>query len=100
MNNNGTFLKKIEYLHIVCLHTSYIKVHTHEICKYGMQKSVKTLIYNGMNFDKSRCNRYRNVYELCPPSVDTAGNNGSQDCVRSVATTFKVNGLGFESQQR
>ena len=34
--------KKIEYLHIVCLHTSYIKVHTHEICKYGMQKPVKT----------------------------------------------------------
>ena len=31
----------------MCLHTSYIKVHTHEICKYGIQKPVKTLTYVG-----------------------------------------------------
>jgi hypothetical protein len=54
MNTSETFMKKIEYLHIVCLRTSYIKVHTHEIRKYGIQKPVKTQTYNGMNFDKSQ----------------------------------------------
>jgi len=77
MNKNGTFLKKIEYLYIVCLHTSYIKVHTHEICKYGIQKPEKTLTCNGMKFDKSQgtigIEMYMNSVHLQLTQLETMG---------------------------
>jgi len=94
-------VKKIECLHIVCLHTSYIKV-------YILMRFVSTTYRNlwrlwhimGWTWQISGYNRYRKTHELRPPSFDTAGNNGSQDSVHNVATTYKVNSLGFESQQR
>ena len=61
----------------MCLHTSYIKVHTHEICKYGIQKPVKTLTYNGMNFDKSQgaigIEMYMNFVHLQLTQLGTMG---------------------------
>jgi len=61
----------------VCLHTSYIKVHTHEIYKYGIQKHVKTLTYNGMNFDKSlgaiSIEMYMNSVHLQLTQLETMG---------------------------
>jgi len=70
-------LKEIEYLYIVCLHTIYIKVHTHEIFKYGTQKPVKTMTYNGMSFDKSQgtigLEMYMNSVRLQLTQLETMG---------------------------